>query len=123
MNVSSPARILIVDDNAAIHADFRKILTPTDPDMSDMNETAAALFGDEVSAEPADAEYLMDSAMQGEEGLRLVQKSLTDRKPYALAFVDIRMPLGWDGIETISRIWQVDPDTQVVICTAYTDHS
>jgi len=35
----------------------------------------------------------------------------------------VRMPPGWDGIETISRLWEVDPDLQVVICTAYSDYS
>jgi len=35
----------------------------------------------------------------------------------------VRMPPGWDGIETISRIWEADPDIQVVLCTAYSDYS
>src|SRR5205085_8096610 len=38
-------------------------------------------------------------------------------------FVDMRMPPGWDGLETIRAIWQADPDVQVVICSAYSDHS
>ncbi|MBH0202209.1 MAG: hypothetical protein HP496_07935, partial [Nitrospira sp.] len=44
-------------------------------------------------------------------------------RPYAVAFVDMRMPPGWDGLETIERMWEVDPEIQAVICTAYTDHS
>ena len=33
------------------------------------------------------------------------------------------MPPGWDGIETIKHMWKIDPDIQVVICTAYSDYS
>jgi two-component system NtrC family sensor kinase len=40
-----------------------------------------------------------------------------------MAFVDVRMPPGWDGVETTARIWEADPDLQVVICTAYSDCS
>ena len=40
-----------------------------------------------------------------------------------MAFVDVRMPPGWDGVETITRIWEVDPDLQIVVCTAYADYS
>ena len=40
-----------------------------------------------------------------------------------MAFVDVRMPPGWDGVETTAKIWQKYPDLQVVICTAYSDYS
>ena len=40
-----------------------------------------------------------------------------------MAFVDVRMPPGWDGVETIARIWEVDPELQIVVCTAYSDYS
>jgi PAS domain S-box-containing protein len=33
------------------------------------------------------------------------------------------MPPGWDGVETIEHLWQVDPALQVVVCTAYSDYS
>ncbi|HEV8540951.1 MAG TPA: response regulator [Verrucomicrobiae bacterium] len=65
----------------------------------------------------------MDSAFQGEQGLALIRRSLERQRPYALAFVDVRMPPGWDGIETIARIWEDYPDLQVVVCTAYSDYS
>src|SRR6202034_349906 len=65
----------------------------------------------------------IDSAYQGKEGLDLIEKSLSEDRPYALAFVDVRMPPGWDGVETTSHIWQKYSDLQVVICTAYSDYS
>jgi PAS domain S-box-containing protein len=123
MNEKPRYRILVVDDNVAIHADFRKILISKDTGMSDMSEAESALFGDEISEEASETDYEIDTASQGEEGLGLVQRSLQEERPYALAFVDVRMPPGWDGIETISRIWKIDPTLQVVICTAYSDYS
>ncbi len=67
--------------------------------------------------------FEIDSAAQGREALELVQRSGREGRPYALAFVDIRMPPGWGGIETIERLWGEDPDLQIVICSAYSDHS
>src|SRR5438105_5849109 len=61
--------------------------------------------------------------MQGQEGLERVQHALAAGSPYAMAFVDVRMPPGWDGVETTAKIWQKYPDLQVVICTAYSDYS
>ena len=52
----------------------------------------------------------------------MVEQAVAAGKPYALAFVDMRMPPGWDGVETIEHIWKVDPEIQVVICTAFSDH-
>ncbi len=115
-------RILIIDDNHAIHDDFRKILNH---DSADEEVLAAeqALFGESTSREQTVVEYDLDSAYQGEEGLGKVTKALEDGASYALAFVDMRMPPGWDGLETIARIFEADQDIQVVICTAYSDYS
>lgn len=117
-------RILIVDDNASIHEDFRKIMAVTANDSA-MTQAAGSLFGDVPSSSSSCSShtYEVDSAFQGQEALVRVEQSLQAGRPYALAFVDVRMPPGWDGVETILRIWQVDPDLQVVICTAYCDYS
>src|SRR5205823_618022 len=55
--------------------------------------------------------------------LPIASTACVEGAPYAVAFVDVRMPPGWDGIETISRIWKEFPDLQIVICTAYSDYS
>jgi len=115
-------RILIVDDNHAIHDDFRKILGHSSGPGDALEEAEAALLG-EVRAEPAHTGFDLDSAFQGQEGLARVRGALQERRPYAMAFVDMRMPPGWDGVETICEMWKVDPDLQVVICTAYSDYS
>ena len=113
-------RILLVDDMPAIHEDFRKILVPPPTDAG-LGATETALFGDEPQEEARAFE--LDSAYQGQEALVRVQASLAAERPYALAFVDMRMPPGWDGVQTIERLWQADPRLQVVICTAYADTS
>ena len=115
-------RILVIDDNRAIHEDFRKILCPASASVADLSAAEAALFGDELPKETS-VEYEMDSAYQGQEALTLVTASVQANQPYSLAFVDVRMPPGWDGIETITRLWQTDPQLQCVICTAYSDYS
>jgi two-component system, NtrC family, sensor kinase len=117
-------RILLVDDMPTIHDDFRKILCPQAPAKSALDATRALLFGDEPPPQAARAAaFELDSAYQGQEGLAKVEASLRDGRPYAMAFVDMRMPPGWDGVETIERLWQADPRLQVVICTAYSDTS
>jgi two-component system, NtrC family, sensor kinase len=115
-------RILIVDDNLAIHEDFRKVLGAGMPTLDALAKSAAAFFG-EATAPGADVTFEMDSASQGQEALKLVTTALQENRPYALAFLDVRMPPGWDGIETAARLWERDPHLQVVFCTAYSDYS
>ena len=115
-------RVLVIDDNRAIHEDFHKVLcnSPAE-DAEDMNALEAELFGHRTSTPRSS--FLLDSAFQGQEGLELIKKARASENPYAMAFVDVRMPPGWDGIETTARIWEIDPDLQIVICTAYSDYS
>src|SRR5579863_3847002 len=117
-------RILIVDDNEAIHADFRKILGLGARAASSLEKSRMALFGEELT-EPAREQpaYEIDSAWQGQQALELVRQANRDGRPYAMAFVDVRMPPGWDGVETVQRLWQEYPELEVVICTAYSDYS
>ena len=93
-------RILIIDDNPAIHQDFRKILGPADAALAkELDAAEASLFGDRVDTERT-GNFQIDSAFQGQEGLEKVRVAFAEGKPYAVAFVDVRMPPGWDGIET-----------------------
>ncbi len=114
-------RILVIDDNPRIHEDIRKILCPPAA-VADLDEDAATLFGDSKTPSQL-SRFEIDSALQGQEGLALVQKALAEGRPYSMAFVDVRMPPGWDGIETIEHVWKTYPELQIVICTAYSDHS
>jgi diguanylate cyclase (GGDEF)-like protein/PAS domain S-box-containing protein len=114
-------RVLIVDDSPAIHDDFAKILSPVMQEDDGLGETENLLFGT-PSATPS-LRFELDSAFQGHEALEKLEAALTAQRPYAMAFIDMRMPPGWDGLETIERLWQVDPKLQVALCTAYSDYS
>ena len=114
-------RILVIDDNEAIHKDFREILGTADTDTAALDEAKAAILGTapEVSKQEG---FQIDSAFQGQEGLERVRQALHEGRPYAMAFIDVRMPPGWDGIKTIQQIWAEYPQLQAVICTAYSDY-
>jgi len=113
-------RILIIDDMPSIHQDFRKILSPDVPDEQSLAGTEELLFGTERHAHP---KFFLDSAYQGKEALELVKRAQAEGRPYALAFTDMRMPPGWDGLETIERLWEVDPNLQIALCTAFSDYT
>jgi PAS domain S-box-containing protein len=116
-------RVLVIDDTESIHQDFRTILCRKNGN-AELDSLGAALFGESSpAAPPAAAGFEVDSAHQGQEGLAKVKRALEQGRPYALAFVDIRMPPGWDGVETLRRIWDIDADLRAVICSAYSDYS
>lgn len=128
--VQNNYRVLVVDDSGDIHDDFRKILNPTNIERNEKtnkiyNKLLSSKASNETNENNASVlpEYEIDSAYQGMEGIQLVHKSLSENNPYAIAFVDIRMPPGLDGIETIKQIWEKDEEIQIVICTAYSDYS
>ena len=123
MNQSNQHRILVIDDNPSIHEDFRKILNGGMVDRPDLDAKETLLFGETVQTKPDQAPFEIDSAFGGEEGLEMVANARHEGRPYALAFVDVRMPPGIDGVVTIGRMWPIDPDIQLVICSAYSDYS
>jgi diguanylate cyclase (GGDEF)-like protein len=124
MSSEAMLRILLVDDQATIHEDYRKILGRQPGDTATaISKAAAALFGDDPDSPVEWEGFDLDSAYQGQDGVALVQQSVEEGRPYAMAFVDIRMPPGWNGIETVRHIWEVDPEILIVICSAYSDYS
>jgi diguanylate cyclase (GGDEF)-like protein len=112
-------RVLVIDDNAAIHQDYRKILVAADKTL--MSAAEAGLFG-EQAPQTGRPTFDVDSALQGRDGVERARAAVAEGRPYSVAFVDMRMPPGWDGLETVEHLWRVDPDVQVVICSAYTDY-
>lgn len=122
LSVPKNNRILIVDDNPAIHEDFRKILAEENQSAEDLEQAETALFG-ETETRLTNSQYELEFASQGQEALEMVQAAIVAERPFAMAFIDVRMPPGWDGIETTTHLWEVAPDLQAVICTAYSDYS
>jgi CheY-like chemotaxis protein len=120
--------ILVVDDNPDIHVLMERMLVPKavhDPDMiRDLHALESRLFDAESTGDHSELlqelRFSIDSAHSGKDGIALVQ---ANPARYFLAFVDMRMPPGIDGIQTIKGIWSVAPDIYTVICTAYSDYS
>jgi len=119
-SVKANRRILIVDDTASIHQDFRKILCADADAQPSLDTLEHTLFGTPAKVRQV---FELDSAYQGEEALALVHKALAAGAPYAMAFLDMRMPPGWDGLQTIEALWNADPNLQIALCTAYSDYS
>jgi diguanylate cyclase (GGDEF)-like protein len=114
-------RILIIDDDVAIHAEFRRILTTAN--RSETTDQASALsIPGQSTPRIVPSSFELDYARQGNEGVERVKSALAAGYPYAVAFVDMHMPPGWDGAETVEHLWAVDEDLQVVICSAYSNY-
>jgi signal transduction histidine kinase len=118
-------RILLVDDSLDIHEDFKKILDAQDNDgaAQELGDAKAAFFGTAAPTDTKNDPFEIDSAYQGQEALEMILAAKEEGRPYAMAFIDVRMPPGWDGVETVTRLFQHDSDIQIVICTAYSDYS
>ncbi|WP_437668685.1 response regulator transcription factor [Sorangium sp. So ce131] len=114
-------RVLVIDDTPSIHRDIQKLLCPDFGASAALDELDAAIFGAQESRPRST--FQVDGACQGQEGLEKVRRMQRSGRPYALMFVDMRMPPGWDGVETIERIWAEYPDIEAVICSAYSDYS
>jgi len=122
-------RILVIDDNEAIHADYAKILALPEASESarKLDELHELIFGGESerrASEPrASIAFELTGSLQGQEAVAMASEARERGNPFAMAFVDMRMPPGWDGLKTIEEMWKVDPRVQIVICSAYSDYS
>jgi diguanylate cyclase (GGDEF)-like protein len=122
MSGPEPARILIVDDNRSIHEEYRRILAFSESDSA-LTDLERRLYGEAGRPRAAALEFRVDCAADGQEALRLVEQAAAEQFPYCVAFVDLHMPPGWDGLETIQWLWAADPRLQVVICSAHSGYN
>jgi diguanylate cyclase (GGDEF)-like protein len=128
MSEPRPRRILIVDDQQEIHDTFGRIFAEERSDdtaLADFESRFLEEDGEEQEGNaPNDfsAQYTLDHVQSGELAVEAVQNAVDSNTEYSVAFVDMRMPLGMDGMETAEQLWKIDPCLHVVICTAYSDH-
>lgn len=119
--------ILLVDDNESIHEDIKSILSNSiskqDEELKGIEDQLFGNSSDEQETAISRIDYEIDHAYQGKEAVKMVEKAHEAGKPYSLIFMDVRMPPGMDGIQTIKEIWKDYPYTEIVICTAYSDYS
>jgi CheY-like chemotaxis protein len=115
-------RVLIVDDDRDIHGDYVRCLTPPRSESRELGIARDALFGPgSEPPRPRRPRFELAHAYAGADALELVRRSIDDGVRYAVAFVDMRMPPGWNGVETIREIWRIDSAIQVVVSTAFSD--
>lgn len=121
------ARILVIDDNPDMLDIYYKVLAASGVNSSaTLDALDVELFGEGATATQAShglPAFSIDAVQDGSEGGLRAKLAMQEGRPYAVAFVDMRMPGGLDGLETIELLWSVDSDIEVVICTAYSDYS
>jgi len=115
-------KVLVVDDQESIREDFRKILAGGETLDAGLRDARSAFFGEAQQSEGG-VVFELHTASQGHEGIRMLEQAVAEGKPFAMAFVDVRMPPGIDGVQAIKGLWETDDSLQVVICTAYSDYS
>src|SRR5438132_11437622 len=120
--MSAAYRTLVVDDDPGVHELIGSMLAPAWV-PGPPPEFAGPVPAGEFLGRSEHPTFELDSAFQGEEGLKCVRSALAEGRPYTLAFMDVRMPPGLDGMETISRIWKECFDLQIVICSGHADFS
>lgn len=127
--MESTRRILIVDDQSDLREQLAQLLLSS----GRQNKTARLVksmrarlmgFGDGTEKDhDALSNYDIDTAGQGQEAFEMVQVALKQNAPYAVMFLDMRMPPGWDGLKTAQEIRKIDPNIEIVMMTAYADYS
>lgn len=112
-------KILVVDDNKDVHSEFRSLLQPVTVNSQVVGDE---YDGDSLVRSKA-SKYELICAAQGWEAIEIVKQAEVSESPFALAFIDLRMPPGINGLETIKKIWEISPLMEVVLCTSYSDHN
>lgn len=118
-------RLLVADDEAELLASYKAVFDPALPAAGGLQALEDELFETPATPahEPAEipCEYHLDVFDQGEPAVEAVRKAIIDGQPYSVAFLDVRMPPGINGIETARQIRALDPDINIVIVTGYSD--
>ena len=130
--IASNTRILVVDDEEIVRDSIRESLRPPARPDAGLAAASAALFDDDAPSAPATTvataptaallEFQIDEAATGQDGFAKVQAAVAAGRPYAVIFLDMRMP-GWDGLRTVQHIREIDTRAEVIFVTAYSDHS
>jgi diguanylate cyclase (GGDEF)-like protein len=125
----TPIRVLVVDDEDEVRDAYRQILLEADVnrDLAAFRDLRTRLF-----RKPDDAAAAPEPAARGatfdpvfcdgaDAAVTAVKEALAQEQPFAVVFLDMRMPPGPDGVWAAARIRELDPAIEIVICTAYSD--
>jgi signal transduction histidine kinase len=117
-------RILVADDEPSILDLYKNVLSPdkaVDKQFSDIDELAGKLFGKKENKKTSETTFDTVFCRQGDEALEAVKASLKENKPFSVAFLDVRMPPGPDGIWVAQQIRKLDSNIEFVVVTGYSD--
>jgi diguanylate cyclase (GGDEF)-like protein len=122
-----PIRVLIVDDEQPVRESYRKILVnPVEStDRNERLDMRARLFqkggkAPPVQARPATA-FDAIFCNGAEAAVESVRAACAHGRPFAVVFLDMRMPPGPDGVWAAEQIRALDPEAEIVLCTAFSD--
>jgi len=121
LNKELNRRILMVDDEPRILEELEKVLTPSQSGNAELSELQNRLFSTPETKRKSVIVYDVCCCHQGDEAIRKVQEAVEQDEPFAVAFIDIRMPPGPDGVATAEEIRKLDPNIQIVMMTGYSD--
>ena len=134
MNATTPThriRLLVADDELDVHEAYRRVFqeflaSNRHQTPSKLDELSAQLFADASAPGPSNGDACVIEDInyhrQGEEAVAAVKSACAEGRPFTLAFLDMRMPPGIDGLETARRIRAIDPEVNILIVTGYSDH-
>jgi DNA-binding response OmpR family regulator len=108
-------RILIIDDDEQILNMYRDALQQPEDSNSKLQQFAEL----ETTGKEIVGSFDVDTALQGEQGVDCIQRGLDMGKPYAIAIVDVNLPPGINGLETVKRVRQIDKNIFIIMVTAY----
>ena len=126
---SKPIRVLIVDDEPEIRDAYRQILAESEAslEMTGFHELRSRLFRKNPEEALRKAAMRTSTAFepvfceQATQAVAAVKEGLARNEPFAVVFLDVRMPPGPDGVWAATQIRELDPAIEIVICTAYSD--
>ena len=122
-----PWRILAIDDEVSVLETYQAILQATgdmeDQHSSDINDLNQLVNLGSEAVEEKQSHFDLTCVNSGEAGYQQVKGAIQQGTPFAVIYLDMRMPNGWDGLDTAIKVREVDPHVRIIMITAYADHS
>jgi len=115
-------RILVLDDEPKVLEYYKTILTG-DHQQEELNELDSLMRDTVDPSEPTIDQFDVTYCSQGKEGYLKAALAIAEERPYAVAFIDMRMPPGWDGLKTAIKLRELDSEIRIVFVTAYHDNN
>lgn len=67
------------------------------------------------------AGYSVDTVADGASAIELYKTALVEKRPYDAVILDLTIPGGMGGVETIAQLRQIDPQIKAIVMSGYSD--